>query len=81
MSAEVLRVLTAADSISRRHYPTTLFAAGEAFRGACTAKSTVYCANIASGLMVAQFAKWLRRLPVDADLTLNLLAGEWSVSA
>ena len=81
VSAEVLRVLTAADSTSRRHYPTTLFAAGEAFRGACTAKSTVYCANIAAGLMVAQFAKWLRHLPVDADLTLNLLAGEWSVSA
>jgi hypothetical protein len=26
--------------------------------------------------MVAQFAKWLRRLPVESDLNFNLLAGE-----
>lgn len=81
MSAEVLRVLVAADPDSRRHYPTTLFSEAQAFRGACTARSTIYCANIAAGLMLAQFSKWLRRLPVEADLTLNLLAGEWSVAA
>jgi sulfur carrier protein ThiS adenylyltransferase len=81
MSAEVLRVLTVADAPSRKHYPTTLFTAREAFQGACTAKSTIFCANIAAGLMVAQFAKWLRRLPADADLTLNLLAGEWAVAS
>jgi sulfur carrier protein ThiS adenylyltransferase len=76
MSAEVLRVLVAFDPVSRKHYPTTLFAAEEAFVGACTAKTTIYCANIAAGLMLAQFAKWLRRLPVDPDMVLNLLAGE-----
>jgi sulfur carrier protein ThiS adenylyltransferase len=80
MSAEVLRVLTACDAASRRHYPTTLFAAGQAYTGACTAKSTIFCANIAAGLMIAQFAKLLRRLPVDADLQLNLLAGELTVA-
>jgi len=76
MSAEVLRVLTACDDPSRRHYPTTLFAAGEAFAGPCTAKTTIYCANVAAGLMLAQFAKWLRHLPVEPDVSLNLLAGE-----
>jgi len=76
MSAEVLRVLAACDAATRKHYPTTLFAAEEAFVGACTAKTTIYCANIAAGLMLAQFAKWLRRLPVDPDLSLNLLASE-----
>jgi sulfur carrier protein ThiS adenylyltransferase len=76
MSAEVLRVLVAHDVPSRKHYPTTLFAAEEAFVGACTAKTTIYCANIAAGLMLAQFAKWLRRLPVDPDVNLNLLTGE-----
>jgi sulfur carrier protein ThiS adenylyltransferase len=76
MSAEVLRVLVAHDPVSRKHYPTTLFAAEEAFVGACTAKTTIYCANVAAGLMLAQFAKWLRRLPVDPDVNLNLLAGE-----
>jgi len=76
MSAEVLRVLVACDSASRQHYPTTLFAAEEAYVGACTAKTTIYCANVAAGLMLAQFTRWLRRLPVDPDLSLNLLASE-----
>ena len=81
MSAEVIRVLVACDGASREHYPTTLFAAEEAFQGACTAKTTIYCANIAAGFMVAQFAKWLRRLPVDSDINLNLLSNEMTVTS
>jgi len=77
MSAETLRVLAASDEASRRHYGESLFAGGEAFAGSCTARSTVYCANIAAGLMVAQFARWLRGLPVETDQMVNLLAGEW----
>jgi sulfur carrier protein ThiS adenylyltransferase len=76
MSAEVLRVLTAGDPASRKHYPTTLFAAAEAYVGACTARSTIFCSNIAAGLMVSQLAKWLRGLPVEQDMTLNLLSAE-----
>ena len=79
MSAEVLRILTACDFESRKHYPSTLFNTEEAFVGPCTAKTTIYCANIAAGLMVAQFTKYLRQLPVDADIQLNLLASELSV--
>ena len=79
MSAEVLRVLTACDSESRRHYPTTLFRTEEAFVGPCTAKTTIYCANIAAGLMLAQFTKYLRQLPIEPDIQLNLLASELSV--
>jgi sulfur carrier protein ThiS adenylyltransferase len=79
MAAEVLRVVTVADSNSRRHYPTTLFAGEDAYAGSCTAKSTIYCANIAAGLMLSQFAKWLRRLPVDFDFQLNLLSAELAV--
>ena len=62
-------------------YPATLFAAAEAFSGPCTAKSTVYCANIAAGLMVSQFTKWLRLLPVDADVLVNLLSLEMGPGA
>jgi len=80
MSAEVLRVLTAHDTASREHYPTTLFAAGEAYAGSCTAKATIYCANIAAGMMLAQFAKWLRSFPVEPDVQLNLLSAEITVS-
>ncbi len=81
MSAEVLRVLTACDSASRDHYPATLFAAAEAHTGTCTAKTTIYCANIAAGFMLAQFTKHLRNLsvPVDADIQLNLLTSEITV--
>jgi len=80
MSAEVLRVLTVADAAGQRHYPTTLFSASEAFQGACTAKSTIYCASIAAGLMVGQFTKWLRGMPTEHDLTFNLLASEIHVT-
>lgn len=78
MTAEVLRILTACDFESRRHYPTTLFDAADAFAGSCTAKTTIYCANIAAGLMIAQFTKYLRQLPIEPDIHLNLLASELS---
>lgn len=81
MSAEVLRVLTICDSASRQHYPTTLFRTEEAFTGPCTAKTTIYCANIAAGLMVSQFTKHLRQLPIEPDIQLNLLASELNVAA
>ncbi len=80
MAAEVLRVLVACDPHSRDHYPTTLFTDDEAYAGSCTARSTIFCANIAAGFMVAQFARWLRRLPIDAELTINLLASELTVA-
>ena len=79
MSAEVLRVLTACDGPSRSHYPTTLFRIEEAFVGPCTAKTTIYCANITAGLMVTQFTKYLRQLPTEADIQMNLLASELSI--
>ena len=79
MSAEVLRVLTACDSRSREYYPNTLFTSQEAYAGPCTAKTTIYCANIAAGLMVAQFAKYLRCMPIDADVQLNLLTIELNI--
>lgn len=78
MAAEVLRVLCVTPEHTGR-YAATLFSADEAHRGACTARSTVYGANIAAGWMVHQFTRWLRGWPVDADLTVNLLAGELTV--
>jgi len=79
MLGEVLRVLAVADSVGRDYYPTTLFAQGEAQPGRCTARSTIYAAGIAAGLMVHQCTRWLRGLPVDRDTSANLLAGEWTV--
>jgi sulfur carrier protein ThiS adenylyltransferase len=59
MNAEVMRIVTACDAAGYRHYPATLFAAGEAFSGSCTAKSTIYTASIAAGLMIGQFTRFL----------------------
>ena len=80
MSGEVIRVLTVAGEHGREHYPTTLFYPGEAFRGTCTSRSTIYTANIAAGLMIQQFTRWLRRLPTDNDLQFNLLSSELTVA-
>ncbi len=80
MSAEVIRVLAVGHPSVDEHYGTTLFAPQQAYVGSCTAKSTIYTASIAAGLMIAQFARWLRELPLERDLTLNLLAAELSVA-
>ena len=79
MSAEVLRIITACDEKGREYYPQTLFTAQQAHAGPCTAKTTIYCANIAAGFMLAQFTKYLRLLPVDPDIQVNLLASEVNV--
>jgi sulfur carrier protein ThiS adenylyltransferase len=79
MLGEVIRVLTVAGDQGRDYYPTTLFAQSEAQAGRCTARSTIYAASIAAGLMVHQFTRSLRGIPVDRDTVLNLLAGELSL--
>ncbi|MCE9555422.1 MAG: ThiF family adenylyltransferase [Planctomycetes bacterium] len=79
MLGEIIRILTVADGRGRDYYPTTLFSQAEAQAGRCTAQSTIYTANIAAGMMLHQFTRWLRGIPVDQDVLLNLLAGDWSV--
>jgi hypothetical protein len=79
MLGEVIRVLTADNPGIDEHYPGTLFAQSEAQAGSCTSRSTIYAATIAAGLMVHQFTRNLRGIPVDRDITVNLLASEMSV--
>jgi sulfur carrier protein ThiS adenylyltransferase len=81
MLGEVMRILTVADEVGRSHYPTTLFRQSDAQTGRCTSQSTIYTANIAAGLMLHQFTRWLRALPIDPDMQFNLLASELVVSA
>lgn len=80
MLAETIRVLTVADHQGRPHYPTTLFRQADAQTGRCTARSTIYSASIAAGLMLHQFSRWLRGQPIDADVSFNLLASELTVA-
>lgn len=79
MLGEVIRVLIVADEFGRDHYPTTLFPQSEAQVGRCTAHGTIYTANVAAGLMLHQFARWLRGQAIDRDTSLNLLASELTV--
>ena len=76
MAAETLRVLTAHASMSKEYYATTLFSAQESYEGSCTARSTIYTSNIAAGMMVQQYAKFLRGMHLDQDILFNLLAAE-----
>jgi len=80
MLGEVLRVLAVADIAAGHRYAATLFRQADAQRGSCTGHTTVYAANIAAGLMVHQFTRHLRGIPVDFDTSINLLAGEWTVT-
>ena len=76
MLGEVARVLTVAGATGRQEYARSLFAQAAAQVGQCTSRSTIYAASIAAGLMVHGLARWLRGLPIETDLTLNLLAAE-----
>jgi len=88
MSAEVCRVLSvpvddATEGIrSRRDYYGSLCSPDEVYQDRCTARTTMYGAYVASGLMVAQMVKWLRRdrdLELQTDILLNMLSMELSV--
>lgn len=76
MASEIIRVLASDDPLLDSYYETTLFSAAEAYVGVCTARSTIYTASIAAGLMMHQFTRWLRRIPTEPDTLLNLLASE-----
>ncbi len=78
MNGEVVRVLAAQPAIDSGAYSKSLFQASEAYVGACAARSTIYAASIAAGLMVSQFARFLRGHSLFADQVLNLMAGELS---
>jgi sulfur carrier protein ThiS adenylyltransferase len=79
MSAEVFRILTVDNALSKSYYPTTLFTEAEAFGGSCTAKSTIYCASTAASQMISSFTKWLREFPCDKDVLFNMLTCEINV--
>lgn len=81
MLGETVRVLAATGDQGRKHYATTLFPQAEAQAGRCTSRSTIYGAGLAAALMLHQFTRYLRSLPLDVDATFNLLAGEYVVSS
>ena len=79
MADESFRILPVYNEATRKYYPTTLFDKEEAYEGSCTAKTTIFCANIIAGMMISQFVKYLRGVPVEADVYYNLVASEMEV--
>jgi sulfur carrier protein ThiS adenylyltransferase len=75
MAAEVFSVYSACNKADRDHYESTLFSNDEMFQASCTAKTTLYCANIIAGMMVAQMTKYMRGIPLDRELHFNVLMG------
>ena len=67
------------DELTTKHYETTFFSSGEAFPQRCTSKTTIYCANVAAGLMVAEFAKYLRGTMTQVESGLNIYSGDYEV--
>lgn len=78
MAAEALRVITITKE-TKDYYPKTLFPQAETHQGACTAKSTIYCGNLIAALAVASFTKYLREIPLDKDISFNILTTELMV--
>lgn len=76
MAAETIRILAATDDPSREHYATTLFSDEEADPGQCTARSTIYGANLAAAFLTLSFAKHIREIPLDKDMFMNALTFE-----
>ena len=79
MLSEIIRVLVvdcAANYLEgSRYYDASLFSDEEAERGRCTAKSTIYTANVAAGFMLQQFVMWLRRDDLNRVMMLVMSAG------
>ena len=80
MLGETIRILSATPQSGHKHYATTLFPQAEAQTGSCTSRSTIYAASLAAALLVHQFTRYLRDLPIDPDASFNLLAGEHVVA-
>jgi len=71
MAAEEMRILCVFDPESASTYLQTL--EGPFREAPCTAKSTIYCANVAAGMMIQQFTKWLRGMVLDKDIRFSMI--------
>lgn len=72
MTAESCRIIAATPE--SLYYPSTLFNQAEMQEGPCAAKSTIYCANIAAGYMVAMVTRWMREpsMTYKHDFAVNI---------
>lgn len=80
MTAEALRVIcTDSNKDNKRYYEQNLDKQEDIIPAKCTARTTIYCANIAAGLMVACLTRYLRDIPLDSEVSFNILTNELAV--
>jgi len=77
MTVEFLQVMAVYSDETQEYYKDNFFTDEEAFEGRCTARSTIFCANLAAGVMVSTFTKWLRGIPMDKDVTWNIMGNNF----
>lgn len=75
-ASEMIRVFGVAKPNDDTYYTTTLFSDAEAHVGDCSTRMTIYMSYVASGMMLCQFAHWLRKMPLVPDQSFNMLGGE-----
>jgi len=83
MLSETMRILTVLPEKPRSldYYSSTLFPEREIVPGSCTARSTYYCASIAGSLLVSQYTKYLRDLPlISYDFMVDLISMSFNLS-
>ena len=78
MAAEVFTIYCVRNEEDAKHYEKSLFSNDEMFQASCTAKTTLYCANVIAGMIVAQFSKYLRGIPTPKEMEVNIVTGSIS---
>lgn len=81
-AAEAISVLAVKNPKEDTYYAKTLHPAEESYTGECTARMARYVAAIAAGMMMCQWAHWLRGdLPVVRRQDFNLLLPGFDATA
>lgn len=76
MAAEVLKVLTWKKGDSTKLYEASLHDPSESYQAPCTGRTTLYSSYTIAGMMVGEFAKWLRKQILTPEQMYNMLASE-----
>lgn len=76
MHGEYIRTFAITAPRFDEFYLSTIFPEAESEGSGCTIPSTIYTANLAAGLLMHQFSRFLRGIIVEPELYLNLPAYE-----
>jgi sulfur carrier protein ThiS adenylyltransferase len=72
MAARVCGIKTIDSDMSFKYYMDEMFTDDEMVQETCTAKTTLFCANICAGLMVSQFVRKCRGENINHDICFDM---------